>query len=60
MDLNERNELRIRICELDIERDRLLSIAEPYRPTEKIQRLTIEIDAMEVEIRRALIDNGSS
>lgn len=60
MTLAERNELRMQIWELDQQRQQLLSVPEPYRSADKIQRLTSQIDALEVEIMHALVDDGSS
>ncbi|WP_010323018.1 hypothetical protein [Marinobacterium stanieri] len=59
MDLTERNELRRRIWDLDAERQQLLAIADEYRPVEKLQQLTDEINALEDQIQQASTGNGS-
>ncbi len=59
MDLTERNELRRRIWDLDAERQQLLAIADEYRPVEKLQQLTDQINDLEDQIQQASTGNGS-
>lgn len=60
MELAERNEMRIRICELTVELEHMLSIPEQYRSSEAVERLREQIASLESEIQRDLNGNGSS
>jgi len=60
MELTERNQLRRQIWELDAERQQLLAIADEYRPVEKLQQLTDQINALEDMIRLGSMVTGPS
>lgn len=59
MDVVKRNELRMKIWELDAERQQLMYIADEFRPVEKIQKLTDQISALEDQMQQASAGNGS-
>jgi len=60
MELTERNQLRRQIWELDAERQQLLAIADEYRPVEKLQQLTDQINVLEDRIRAGVVGVGPS
>lgn len=60
MTLAERNEMRIQICELNVELEQLPATQEQYRSADKVAALRDRIEQLEAEIRHDLEQNGSS